>query len=168
MGCLILRAAIEDEVDLMEITLARGRVAAPLAVVIIAALVFAGAAYAAGLISTLGYESRHVTFSGYASGTNSGGGLGLKHVLFFEGQTFFARYDAEVRSGSLRIGLLKTFGPVGGTPHFVESITASGSGEVSFQIPETGLYSIYFEGSVLGPAQGNGYDVSYSVRWGAR
>ena len=116
----------------MEITVARGRVAAPLAVLIVAALVCTGAAYAAGVISTLGYESRHVTFSGFASGSKSGGSFGLKHVLFFEGQTFFARYDAEVRSGSLRIGILKTFGPIGGKPHFVESITAGGSGEVSF------------------------------------
>ena len=152
----------------MQITLARGQVTGPLALLIVAGVIFAGAAYAAGLISTLGYENRHVTFSGYASGTKSGGGFGLKHTLFFEGQTFFARYDVKVREGSLRIGILKTFGPIGNKPHFVESITTSGSGEVSYQIPETGVYSIYFDGSVLGNSQGKGYDVAYSVRWGAR
>lgn len=152
----------------MQITLAGGRVAGPLALLMVVGLVFAGAAYAAGLITTLGYESRHVTFSGFANGTKSGGGFGLKRALFFEGQTFFAHYDVKVREGSLRIGILETFGPIGDKPHFVESITTSGSGEVSYQIPKTGIYSIYFDGSVLGDTQGKGYDIAYSVRWGAR
>jgi hypothetical protein len=151
----------------MEVTLGRSR-GGPLALLIAAALFCAGVAYFTGLIQTLGYESRHVTFSGFASGTKSGGGFGLKHMVFFEGQTFFAEYDAEVRSGSLRIGILETLGSHKSAPHFVESITESGSGEVTFRIPKTTVYSIYFDGSVLGNSQGRGYDVAYSVRWGAR
>ena len=94
----------------MELRLGR-RVGGPVALLLTAAVVVAGGAYFAGVIQTLGYEQRHVTFSGFASGTKSGGGFGLKHMLFFEGQTFFADYDADVREGSLRIGILETFGP---------------------------------------------------------
>jgi len=148
----------------MEIALARGRVTGPVALLVVAALVVLGAAYAVGLINTLGYEKKSVTFSGYGTGTNSGGGLGLKHMVFFEGQTFFAKYDAVVREGSLRIGILETFGPIGDKPHFVKAIELSGRGEVTFRIPETGVYSVYFEGS----PSGRGYDVSYTMRWGAR
>lgn len=145
-----------------------GRIGGPAALLVAAALVVAGGAYFAGVIQTLGYERHHVTFSGFASGTKSGGGFGLKHMVFFEGQTFFADYDAEVREGSLRIGILETFGPIGDKPHFVESVAESGSGEVAFAIPKTGIYSVYFDGSVLGDGQSDGYDISYAVRWGAR
>jgi len=144
------------------------RLAGPLAVLAVAAMLVAGGAYFAGVIQTLGYEKRHVTFSGFASGTEAGGGFGLKDMLFFEGQTVFADYEVEVEKGSLRIGLLDTFGPIGNKPHFVETVTRSGSGEVIFVIPKTGVYSIYFDGSVLGDGQGGGYDITYSVRWGAR
>lgn len=151
----------------MELTLGR-RVGGPAAAVVVVALVCVGVAYFAGLIQTLGYEQRHVTFSGFASGTSAGGGLGLKDMLFFEGQTVFVDYEVEIREGSLRIGVLDTFGPIGDKPHFVESIAKSGSGEVAYAIPKTGIYSIYFDGSVLGNGQGRGYDLSYSVTWGVR
>jgi hypothetical protein len=151
----------------MELTLAQSR-GRPVAWLVAAVLVCAGVGYFAGLIQTLGYESRRVTFGGVATGSSSGGGFGLKHTLFFEGQTFFADYAAEVRKGSLRIGILETFGAIGGKPHFVRSIKKSGRGEVTYRIPKTSIYSIYFEGSVLGKAQGSGHDVTYSVRWGAR
>lgn len=152
----------------MEIALARGKITGPIALLVVAALILAGSAYASGLINTLGFESRNVTFSGFASGTKSGGGFGLKHMVFFEGQTFFAEYDTEVREGSLRIGILETFGPIGNKPHFVEAIETSESGEVSYRIPKTSIYSIYFNGSVLGKGDGKRYDVTYTVRWGAR
>jgi hypothetical protein len=148
----------------MEMTLARGRVAGPVALFVVAGLVLLGVGYAAGLINTLGYEKRTVTFSGYGTGSKSGGGVGLKHMVFFEGQSFFAKYDAVVREGSLRIGILKAFGPIGDKPHFVKAVELSGRGEVTYRIPETGVYSIYFEGS----PSGRGYDLSYTMRWGAR
>ena len=151
----------------MELTLAR-RSGRPIAWFVGLALIGIVGAFYIGLIDTLGYESRRVTFSGLASGTKSSSGFGLKRMLLFRGQTFYADYDVEVRQGSFRIGILKTFGPIGDKPHYVKSITESGSGEVTFEIPETGLYSMYFEGSVLGGKRGRGYDVSYSVLWGAR
>ena len=152
----------------MEITLHRGRIAGPVAVLVLATLFCLGAAYLGGLITVLGYETQHKTFNGFASGTRSGGGFGLKHMFFLEGQTFYARYEAEVREGSLRIGILNLFEPGKPTPHHVESITANGSGEVTYRIPVTGLYSIYFDGSVLGPRHTGRYDVSYTMVWGAR
>ena len=95
--------------------------------------------------------------------SSTGGGFGLKHMLFFEGQTFFVNYDVEIREGTLRLGILKTLGG-SGAPHHVDVISSNGSGETAYQIPETGIYSIFFDGS----PSANGYDVSYSVRWGAR
>ncbi len=76
----------------MEWTLGR-RLDGPVALFVAAVLAGAGVAYSAGLIQTLGYEQRHVTFTGFASGTKSPGGFGLKRLLFFAGQTFFAGYD---------------------------------------------------------------------------
>ena len=147
----------------MEIALSRGRVTGPIALIVGCGLVFAGTGYAVGLIQTLGYEHRTITFSGFASGTSSGGGFGLKHMLFFKGQTFFADYDAEIREGTLRVGILKTLGGQG-SPHFVDVVSSSGKGETTYPIPETGIYTVFFNGS----PSGRGYDLSYTVRWGAR
>ncbi|MEM7223802.1 MAG: hypothetical protein AAF495_12525 [Pseudomonadota bacterium] len=152
----------------MEITLGRGRIGGWAALLVAAALICAILGYAAGLINTLGYEQRHVTYSGFASSGGSGGGLGLKHMVFFEGQEVFVVYDATVRKGALRIGLLETFGEIGKKPHFVKSLKESGSGEIVFKVPKTSLYSVYFDGSVLGDGQGGGYDIDYNVRWGTR
>jgi hypothetical protein len=153
----------------MEITLARGRIAGPIAVLILAGLFAAGAAYAAGAINMLGYEKRHIAFHGFGTGSSSGGGLGLKHMVFFEGQTFYARYDAEIHKGALRVGIIDALAPIGDDSrlHF-ERISASGSGEITYRIPQTSFYSVTFEGSVLGQSKEGGYDVSYSVTWGAR
>jgi len=152
----------------MEIALARGRITGPAALLVVSLLFLAGAAYFAGLIPFLGYEKHHKTYNGFASGTKSGTSIGPKTMIFFEGQTFFARYEATVREGSLRIGILETFGPIGRKPHHVEATSESGSGEVTYRIPKTSVYSIYFEGSVLAPNHTGRYDIDYSVTWGAR
>jgi hypothetical protein len=147
----------------MEIALSRGRMTGPIALIIASVLVFVATGYAIGLFQTLGYEKRSIKFSGFASSTSSGGGFGLKKMLFFEGQTVFIAYDAEIREGTLRLGILKTLSG-SNSPHHVEVVSGDGSGETTYRIPETGMYSIYFTGSPTG----NGYDLSYSVRWGAR
>ncbi len=152
----------------MEITFARGRSSGPIAVLILAAIFCLGAAYLGGAITLLGYEKNHITFSGYASGSRTGGGFGLKYLPLLEGQTFYARYDATVREGALRIGAINLFAAEPDDVHFAQSITSSGSGEVTYPIPETGLYSIFFEGSVLAPTHTGRYDISYDVTWGAR
>lgn len=147
----------------MEIALTRGRVTGVCGLIIGCVLVFVATGYAIGLFSTLGYENRTIKFGGLASSTSAGGGLGLKRMFFFEGQTYFAEYNAEIREGTLRVGILKTLSGPGG-PHHVKVVSSDGAGETAYRIPETGMYSIYFTGS----PSGNGYDLSYSVRWGAR
>ena len=147
----------------MEVALTRGRVTGLVALIVACVLVFMATGYAIGLFTTLGYESRSIKFVGYGTNSRSGGGLGLKRMLFFEGQTFFAEYDAEIREGALRVGILKASSAPGG-PHHVKIVSSDGAGDTTYRIPETGLYSIFFNGS----PRGNGYDISYSVRWGSR
>lgn len=147
----------------MEISAIRFRTTGPAALAAACGLIFAVTGYAIGLFQTLGYESRTIKFSGLANDTRSGGGFGLKHMLFFQGQTFFAKYDAEIREGTLRLVILKALGGKGAS-HHVDVISSSGAGEMAYRIPETGIYSIQFNGS----PSGNGYDIGYSVRWGAR
>lgn len=85
----------------MEIAVARGRTTGPIALIVACVLVFVATGYAIGLFQTLGYESKTIKFGGFASSTSSGGGFGLKHMLFFEGQTVFVNYEAEIREGTL-------------------------------------------------------------------
>ncbi len=103
----------------MEIAAARGRVTGPIVLLLLTELGVLVAAYAAGLITTLGYESRRVTTGGGVSSGGSGGGFGLKQKLFFKGQTFYVDYEATVRKGSLRIGIMEAFGQLGKKPHHV-------------------------------------------------
>ena len=152
----------------MEIALFRPKLTGPIALLIGAVLFFFGALYFGGVINVLGYEHRSVTFSGFASGTKAGGGFGLKDMLFFKGQTFYADYDVTIREGSFRISVFDLFAPIGEKPHFGERVTESGSGEATYVIPETGIYTMIFEGSVLGGKKGAGYDVTYDVTWGVR
>ena len=152
----------------MEIAVARGRVTGPIVLLLLTALGVLAAAYAAGLITTLGYESRRVTYGGGVSSGGTGGGFGLKKMLFFKGQTFYADYEATVRKGSLRIGIMEAFGQPGKKPHYVTTIKSNSRGTVTYRIPKTSMYSIYFDGSVIGKGNSGGYDVSYSVRWGVR
>lgn len=147
----------------MEIALSRSRATGPIALIGACALVFVATGYAIGLFQTLGYEKHSITFSGFASGTSSGGGFGLKTMLFFKGQTAFVDYDVEIREGAFRLVIDKYLGGMD-SPRHTEEITASGSGEATFLIPETGVYAFRFNGS----PRGNGYDLTYSVRWGAR
>ena len=122
-----------------------------------------------GLIETLGFERDSKSFHTFVSTKGGGFGLGLKYFYLREGQVAFVDYDAEVRRGSLRLGLHKMGAPVGQGPHFVHQVARSGSGRAEFAIPESGLYKFTFDGSVLdGETGGAVYDVSYEIRWGVR
>ena len=148
---------------------ARNRTTGPLvALSLLAGIAVIVLGYAVGWLSTLGYEYRQARLNGYLSGGSSGGSVGFTYMYFVEGQTFFAQYDAEVRRGALRIGIFKTFADPDGRPHFTEYVRTSGRGEVTYRIPQTGLYTMYFDGSVLGKKPDRGIDVDYSVRWGMR
>ncbi len=127
--------------------------------------IFLFGALQAGVIETLGFERDTRAFHTFVSTRGGGFGFGLKYFYLREGQVAFVDYDAEVRQGSLRLGLMKLGKGIGKGPHFVEQVNESGSGRASFEIPESGLYKFYFNGSVLGGDSG-GYDVTYQVRWG--
>ncbi len=133
-----------------------------------AAIFLLVAAFGTGAVETLGYESRTRTFGNF-SGTKSGYALGFKQFYYRAGQEFFAEYDADIRTGALDIRLMKSWTPIDRAPNFEETILEDGQGEVRFRIPESGFYTATFEGSVLGADHStSGYDVSYTVRWGAR
>ena len=123
-----------------------------------------------GLIETLGFERDTKRFHTFVSTKSGGFGLGLKYFYLREGQVAFVDYDAEVRQGSLRLGLHKMGAPIGKGPHFVHQVAQSGSGRAEFAIPESGIYKFYFNGSVLGDDTSDSavYDVSYEILWGVR
>ncbi len=130
--------------------------------------VFLFGAVQGGLIETLGFERDSKAFHSFVSTRGGGFGLGLKYFYLREGQVAFVDYDAEVRQGSLRLGLHKMGAPIGKGPHFVHQVARSGNGRAEFAIPESGIYKFYFDGSVLGGDSGGSaaYDVSYEILWG--
>jgi len=156
---------VEHRIAAGEIKL--GKLGGPVALLLLGALVLLSSAFFAGAIETLGYETRHLTYGGNAIGSKSGTSFGLKRFYFFAGQQFFAAYDVEVERGSFEVVVLKPLGSGGETAYHQHRVSADGSGEAVFTIKESGLYSIQFQGSVLGGV-GDGYDVRYDVRWGVR
>ena len=139
----------------------------PTVFVACAAIFMLAAALGTGAIQTLGYESRSKKFHGFSS-TGNGYALGFKQFYYRAGQEFFAKYDVDIRTGALDIRLRKSWAPMDG-PAFRETILEDGQGEVTFRIPESGFYTARFEGSVLGADRSaSGYDLSYTVTWGAR
>lgn len=133
-----------------------------------AAIFLAVAAFATGAVETFGYESKTRTYRNF-SGTDSGYALGFKQFYYRAGQEFFAKYDADIKSGALNIRLIMSRIPIDQAPHFRETVLEGGQGEVRFRIQESGFYTAHFEGSVLGADPStSGYDVSYTVTWGAR
>lgn len=124
--------------------------------------------YQTGVLQTLGYESK-VKTSGGLSSSDSGLSLGCKSLYLSAGTVFFARYDVEVKVGSLNIQLIKSWGQIGKKPHFRHRVEETSQGELTFHITESGWYKANFDGSVLGRSPpGSGYDVDYTVRWGIR
>ena len=75
---------------------------------------------------------------------------------------------ADLPAPTLDIRLRKSWAPFDG-PFLEETILEDSQGEVRFRIPESGFYTASFEGSVLGADRAtSGYDLSYTVTWGAR
>ena len=144
----------------------RNAVIATFAVPLVLMLMWVG--YAIGWLNTLGYEYRHDKLSGFKGIAGASGSFGVRNFYFFEGQIFFARYEVEVRRGALAIGIFKMIDDPDDRIHFVRRIKDSGRGEVTFRIPESGFYAMYFDGSVLGHKSRPGMDVIYSVHWGVR
>ena len=92
--------------------------------------------------------------------------LGLDDFVFFDGQEIVIEYDTEIHAGSLWFHVFHPFdGTLGdGVTHYV---TETGKGTWTTPILKTGFYHVSIEPSPVHGA-GVGWDLSYSVRWGAR
>ena len=158
---------MEHRIELGEIKL--GRWGGPVLLLVAAVIVCLAGALYGGAVETLGVETKRRTFTGFASGTSAGTSFGLKYFYFLEGQQFFADYEVEVHSGVIKIVVLQPFGAGPNPPHHRHEVSESGAGEAVFTIGKSGLYSIDFDGTVVGgDPNTRGYDVSYRVRWGVR
>jgi hypothetical protein len=119
----------------------------------------------------LGYASLTSTWTSHGPLVPSpesryGTSFGIDRFLFFRGQEAFVEYDADIRAGSL---YLYVFSPWdrklgGGQASYV---TASGSGEWTVPIHKTGFYVVVIHPTTV-RSDDSGWDISYSVRWGAR
>jgi hypothetical protein len=139
--------------------------------VVLVALASWTLAYATGAFPWLGYASvmRRSTSLGaitVAGEERIGWEGGIEEFVFFRGQQIVIDYDVEIRKGSLYFHVFQPFdGTLGdGTSHYV---TESGKGVWTLPVEATGYYHVSIGPSVLhGP--GVGWDLSYTVTWGAR
>jgi hypothetical protein len=127
-------------------------------------------AYATGAFPWLGYAWLNDKSMGAGpitviGRTSYGTSFGIDDFLFFEGQEIVIDYDADIRAGSLYFYVFQPFdGTLGdGVSHYV---ARSGAGTWTKRIPKTAIYTIVIEPTVASGA-GRGWDMSYSVRWGA-
>lgn len=147
------------------------RLGAGAGMLFVAALLLWVALYATGAFPWLGYawlkqESFGAGPIAVIGEDSAGTSFGLDTFFFVRGQEIVIDYDAKIRTGSLMFyvyDLAKT-GQGSGAQRFV---TESGAGVWTTRIPRTGLYTISIGPSVARGA-GRGYDMSYSVWWGAR
>ena len=151
----------------------RARTAVQVGFGLVAAIALWLALYAVGVFPWLGYET--VTRSSLGSGPNhfiigenraGGFSLGPRTFLFARGQTIVVSYDAEIRRGCLWMHVWNMFDHAK-AEHVSQCVTKSGPGEWTVPVNQTGLYRIFIDAS---PIKGNrpGWDLSYSVWWGAR
>jgi len=91
---------------------------------------------------------------------------GFDDFVFFDGQEVVIEYDAEIHAGSLWFHVFQPFdGEFGdGVTHYV---TETGKGTWTTPITKTGYYHVSIEPTVV-RGKGVGWDLSYSVKWGAR
>jgi hypothetical protein len=92
--------------------------------------------------------------------------IGFDDFVFFDGQEVVIDYETEIHAGSLWFHVFQPFdGNLGdGVTHYV---TESGKGTWTTPITRTGFYHVTIEASVV-RGGGVGWDLSYSVKWGAR
>jgi hypothetical protein len=128
--------------------------------------------------------ARHLPWLGYETITRSSLGVGPNHFIigedrthgsfsfgprtfvFVQGQTIVVSYDAEIRRGCLWMHVWHIFHHAK-DEHVSQCLTESGQGEWTVPVIETGLYRIFVDSS---PIKGRrpGWDMTYSVWWGAR
>jgi hypothetical protein len=149
----------------------RRRLGFALSALALFAVGFWGTGYALGVVPWLGYAamSERWQSAGVAvpsGSTSAGTRFGFDTFLFFKGQEVFVDYTADIRAGSMLLGV---YNPLDGNLEdgVWAHVTESGAGVWRVPIKQTGLYKISIAPSVVkGP--GRGYDVSYRLAWGAR
>ncbi len=129
-----------------------------------------GAAYTTGMFPWTGRESATLRSFGAGKVTivgNSGSrsAFGFKSFYYLAGQEAVLNYTADIKAGGLRIYLSRSAGlrqRVSNT----KTVDQSGSGEITYIIPQSGLYRWMIRPTVTRGSKG--YDLSYSASWGAR
>ena len=149
------------------------RAAARLGVGVAAVFALWLGSYALGLFPWLGYanmdrRSLGVGPNHFIIGEDKVGSLSLgpQTFVFVEGQTIVVSYDADIRRGCLWMSVWHILDH-SKNAHVFQCVTTSGQGEWTVPIKRTGLYRIFINSS---PTKGNrpGWDLTYSVWWGAR
>ena len=140
-------------------------------IVLVAAFGLWAAVYVSGVWPWLGYASAsRSSFGigpvGVVGEDSAGGSYGLSDFLFIEGQEIVIEYDADIRSGSLSFHVFRPFDGVFGDG-VMYYVTESSAGAWTWRVPETAIYTVLIEPSVVRGA-GRGYDMRYSACWGAR
>ncbi len=124
--------------------------------------------YQAGMLETLGYESKSIKGGGFTS-TKSGISLGVKTMYFFKGQTVFVDYEAEVKAGSLWIKFFNLTSILDAGAWLRHKVESTERGTAIFVVEESGWYRLAWDGTVLGKSPaGSGYDIDYTLTWGVR
>jgi hypothetical protein len=129
------------------------------------------ALYALGIFPWLGYAS--LQKSSFGAGPfsvvgedSTGTEWGLSTMLFLKSQEIVIDYDADIRAGSLWLYVYDVSKTTqgSGVSYYV---TKTEAGVWTYRVPASGLYTISI-GPSLTQGVGHGYDLSYSVWWGAR
>ena len=147
--------------------MARKSLTATAIVVIVSA--FFAVLYASGILTTLGHASIREYRQGFVTTRTSPLDIGLKNFFLWEGWEIYVDYRVECRAGSLRVGLMETFAPVGHKVHLADHLSGNRSGRVTFKAPKAAFYTFYHESSVLyGPRERGPYsvDLDYTITWG--
>ena len=143
-----------------------------MAIGITAALILWAVTYAAGIVPWLGYSRLSRSSVDVGPGhfiigeDRAGTTFGISTFAFVNGQTIVFSYDADIRRGCLGMHVWPLFNRAPGD-HVSRCVTASGKGEWTVPVAKTGVHVISVDSSLIkGP--GPGWDMDYSVWWGAR
>lgn len=125
--------------------------------------------YATGAFPWIGYAWQKRASWGFdppfsiVGSKGYGTSLGLTYFPFFKGQEIVVSYDVEIAEGCLWFYVFRPFvpGTGDGVSHWVG---ASGAGEWTMRVPDSGIYAI----AIKPMPRGRGYDLAYSASWGAR
>ena len=147
------------------------RVGRLIGIAVIGALALWPLAYVTGVFPWLGYAWLSRSSIGVGPGhfivgeSRYGTSLGLSWFPYAKGQTIVVSYDAEIARGCLWLQVWHVWHR-GRDSSVHRCITESGRGEWRVTVAETGLYVVIINSSPTKGA-GRGWEMSYTVWWGA-